>query len=627
MATQLNDWLTVDKNSGTGNAEITLTASSYEEFVERTASLKIQGISANAILNVRQNAMIPTITLSNNHFNFDYNGGKYLDTTITSNVDWTVKSSDNWFYVSHDYGSKGETVFRVEVTKNEGNKRDGTITFSYNGEVLATLFITQYGLMSFANDIMTFGHLAETQQNEVLINTSWYIVKDSEWFTVVPSNGSDASNITVSVNQNDGARRVGSISLYTTDGDFYLGSITVKQASEFDSQYLWLETIETDAYVRTGQRSINFSFDGVNWSSGNNINMNGNKIIYMYSDTPTDDVSLGYSSLELYHISYGGKHSIGGNAAAIGKNVVGLFEDNVNLVDASELNISEIKKAPYMFSGCNNLKYPPKTLPTTIANDFNHMFLNCTSLLEAPALPALELYNYKTYNGRECLYGSMFLNCTSLTTAPELPATVLGEGCYNNMFYGCTNLTTAPELPATVLKQSCYAGMFDKCTSLTTAPQLPATTLARACYKNMFLDCSSLVTAPQLPATTLVWECYNSMFYNCSSLVNPPQLLATTLADSCCNAMFYSCENLTTAPTLKAAKLETRCYAGMFKFCYKLNYIKMLAYDGLENTYGLNDWVVGVQTTEGTFVKHPDADLPSGESGIPSNWTIETATE
>ena len=61
---QLNDWLSIDKISGTGNAEITLTASSYEELVDRTTSLKIQGISANAILNVRQNALVPTITLS-----------------------------------------------------------------------------------------------------------------------------------------------------------------------------------------------------------------------------------------------------------------------------------------------------------------------------------------------------------------------------------------------------------------------------------------------------------------------------------------------------------------------------------------------------------------------------------
>ena len=37
-------------------------------------------------------------------------------------------------------------------------------------------------------------------------------------------------------------------------------------------------------------------------------------------------------------------------------------------------------------------------------------------------------------------------------------------------------------------------------------------------------------------------------------------------------------------------------------------------------------WVKNVSTT-GTFVKHPDAILRTGESGIPSGWTVETATE
>ena len=34
----------------------------------------------------------------------------------------------------------------------------------------------------------------------------------------------------------------------------------------------------------------------------------------------------------------------------------------------------------------------------------------------------------------------MFGKCTSLTQAPELPATTLVDGCYYYMFYGCTSL-------------------------------------------------------------------------------------------------------------------------------------------------------------------------------------------
>ena len=57
----------------------------------------------------------------------------------------------------------------------------------------------------------------------------------------------------------------------------------------------------------------------------------------------------------------------------------------------------------------------------------------------------------------------MFWNCTSLTQAPELPATTLANSCYYYMFIGCTSLTQAPELPATTLADSCYSNMFYNC--------------------------------------------------------------------------------------------------------------------------------------------------------------------
>lgn len=50
-------------------------------------------------------------------------------------------------------------------------------------------------------------------------------------------------------------------------------------------------------------------------------------------------------------------------------------------------------------------------------------------------------------------YNSMFSGCTSLVQAPALPATTLVDRCYNAMFYNCTRLTTAPALPATALAE------------------------------------------------------------------------------------------------------------------------------------------------------------------------------
>ena len=148
--------------------------------------------------------------------------------------------------------------------------------------------------------------------------------------------------------------------------------------------------------------------------------------------------------------------------------------------------------------------------PTMAKRCFGGLFQDCTSLTQAPALPATTLAN-------RC-YQDMFYGCTSLTQAPALPATTLADDCYENMFWGCASLTQAPALLAVTLATYCYSGMFQGCTSLTQAPSLPATTLGVACYLGMFQDCTSLTQVPALPATTLETDCYSGMFRGCTSL-------------------------------------------------------------------------------------------------------------
>ena len=113
---------------------------------------------------------------------------------------------------------------------------------------------------------------------------------------------------------------------------------------------------------------------------------------------------------------------------------------------------------------------------------------------------------------------------------------------------------------------SVFAYLFQNCTSLTKAPVLPATTLNQACYYHMFEGCQSLTKAPELPATTLAEGCYYLMFSGCQSL-KEVRISATTTS-----------------------------------------------------TNTLLNWLSGVSAT-GDFYCDPNATFPSGESGIPENWT------
>ena len=189
------------------------------------------------------------------------------------------------------------------------------------------------------------------------------------------------------------------------------------------------------------------------------------------------------------------------------------------------------------------------------------------------------------------VYGDNFINNNTL----ESSYTFLG------LFKNNIKLVNAKDLilPATTLADHCYSSMFGNCEALTTAPELPATTLTKSCYSNMFFSCEALTTAPELPATTLTAYCYYGMFSSCDALTTAPELPATTLTDYCYGSMFYD--------------------------CYNLNYIKAMFTTTPSTTYTSN-WVSGV-SSRGTFVKNSAATWNvTGTYGIPSGWTVQTAS-
>lgn len=121
-------------------------------------------------------------------------------------------------------------------------------------------------------------------------------------------------------------------------------------------------------------------------------------------------------------------------------------------------------------------------------------------------------------------------------------------------------------------------------------------------------------------------QSYSNLFYNCISLITAPSLPFTSLTNFCYNGMFYGCASLETAPILPATTVPAYAYNQMFRYCSKLKYIKaMFLTDPAESTSAFQNWVQGVAAT-GTFVKNAAAEWDvTGNSGIPSGWTVETA--
>ena len=401
---------------------------------------------------------------------------------------------------------------------------------------------------------------------------------------------------------------------YNVETDVVLSMPLNPKTIDYSTMYTTFEALEdgTFSFNKKGTGdNIQYSKDnGTTWTplaSGETVSVvTGDKVMWKSTITPSGS---GFNAGI-------GRFKSSNNFKAHGNVMSLLYGDN--FTEQTSL-VSKFYAFFYLFAGCtkmidaSNLILPATNLSNKC---YYYMFGGCKSLTAAPELPATTLGTY--------CYHQMFWGCSGLTTAPELPATTLRDYCYQSMFSGCTSLTTAPELPATTLADYCYETMFSGCKSLTTAPELPATTLESHCYSGMFAACTSLTTAPELYATTLANDCYYQMFYGSKSLTAAPELPATTLCDYCYREMFSGCTSLTTAPELPATTLRDYCYQSMFSGCASLKQITMLATD-ISASSCLNNWVDGVSST-GTFVKHPDmTSLPTGSSGIPSNWTVEDA--
>ena len=189
--------------------------------------------------------------------------------------------------------------------------------------------------------------------------------------------------------------------------------------------------------------------------------------------------------------------------------------------------------------------------------------------------------------------------------------TAYGTSSYNNQFGGTAKYNAYGNIMSLL-----YGDDFD---GQTTFPSGSTYT-----FKYLFNNSTGVINASNLilPATTLADSCYRAMFSDCTSLTQAPSLPVTILASNCYSGMFYNCSSLTTAPELPATTLAEGCYDGMFNGCTSLNYIKAMFTTIPPYPWY---WVSGVSAT-GTFVKNSAATWNvTGQSGVPTGWTVETA--
>ena len=589
----MSNWLTYSPTSGHGNTQITLSASTLTDLEDRIATLIATGSQEGQTLSATTVITQKYLTLTEIYF---------------ENLTWSTDVA-----CSGGTATKDNCSFSIIAKYSDNSTKDITSEAEVTGSLVVPL-TTAATRQSVGTLTVTATYEDKTCTGSVEVyqeatSLSEIFFNNLEWVTDIPASGGTATKN--NCNYSVYAKYSNNIQVDITSEAEVTGSLIVENSiiEERHSAGTLMLTAEYEnltcngsvtAYQELYYRDyLKFTFvSGGTWTYTDSSAING--IEYSINNgkwTLINSKELSVLSGDTIRVRgrnrvYNGRKFGGTAYFNLSGNIMALIGD-VNYENLNKL-INEINDRAFtgIFANSNVVEASELLLPAT----------------------ALTVY----------CYGHMFQNCKSLTSVPALPATTLAINCYQGMFLNCTSLTTAPALPATTLAEDCYTGMFQGCTSLTTAPELPARTLVERCYYAMFSGCKSLTTAPELPVTELDYYCYSYMFSNCTSLTNAPALPATTLKPSCYDGMFEGCSSLTTAPELPATTLAQSCYSSMFKNCSSLNYIKCLSEP--INQYYAENWVQGVAST-GTFVKNPKmVSWGTGDSGIPSGWTVINAS-
>ena len=138
------DWIILDKTTGIGSDEVTITVSSYSELVERLKNLVFTTTDnkASDTCVVRQYGQSGYLEVNPSSINMVYGGG-YVDVTVSSTEDWTIGDLPSWITCNSLGGKKGDTVIRLTISANTAaSERSYNISFT-SANYNATLNVKQ----------------------------------------------------------------------------------------------------------------------------------------------------------------------------------------------------------------------------------------------------------------------------------------------------------------------------------------------------------------------------------------------------------------------------------------------------------------------------------------------------
>lgn len=417
------DWIILDKTTGIGSDEVTITVSSYSELVERLKNLVFTTTDnkASDTCVVRQFAQSRYLLVEPSTVIAPYTGGE-VEVRVIASEPWTVASVPSWASCNATGGGAGTKTVRFTVKPNTGNERMWNVYFLATEGLEATLELKQ--------------------------------AKYSEGGIVPPEINPDdceGGSFTVRI---------------TGDGCWSFKKDEPSPSPICDDALVWGTYVSTTITGRTNNILIHDeeggyydgkyytpTVDGVNWAL---CSYSGGTIIStlnMFSNEPVLNPNKKYSTINF------SKYFDLSHATSISQMFINCSK--VQTLDLSSFNTSNVTNMAGVFQECYNLKSVNLSgLETSKVNTMEKLFAACSSL------SSLDLSSFNT--SKVEIMTDMFVDCFALESIDLSGFDTSNTRVFTRMFRG-SGLKKAyfPSFVTTAARSMNY--MFSSCGNLTEA--------------------------------------------------------------------------------------------------------------------------------------------------------------
>ena len=203
-----SSWITLSRSSGdAGSSKITVTIAKNTTGDTRTGHIEIYNHDYNLTKSITITQVAATIRVDSSTIEV---GPEAItrNVTVTSDIDWNAKTSDDWISVSKLSGSAGTTALTVNIGANTStSSRSGYVEF-YNSEynVSKKVDINQIAFspeLSVSPNSFDVGAEATTKTVTIESNFSWTAKTSSSWIYVSKLSGSaGTTTLTIDIDAN-----------------------------------------------------------------------------------------------------------------------------------------------------------------------------------------------------------------------------------------------------------------------------------------------------------------------------------------------------------------------------------------------------------------------------------------